>query len=112
MLMGRAATATSFGSVHTATGEFTAWHELAACRDEDPALFDGGKNTSARAKSICARCPVTAECLSEQLDWERNRLTRHAPIGVFGGKTAGERQAMLLSESRGEGKPRESNGTD
>jgi WhiB family transcriptional regulator, redox-sensing transcriptional regulator len=53
----------------------------AACAGADPALFfpeRGDTETEARAKAICARCPVRAACLARALEnGER--------FGVFGG---------------------------
>lgn len=57
------------------------WHELAACRDEDPALFfgegiEGRAHDYAPALAICAGCPVRDECLEAGL---------YEPAGVWGG---------------------------
>jgi WhiB family transcriptional regulator, redox-sensing transcriptional regulator len=59
------------------------WTRLAACRGLDPAIFfpDQGES-AAKAKAICARCPVQIEC-SEYADRTR---TDH---GVWGGRTRG-----------------------
>lgn len=46
------------------------WRHKAICRDEDPELFFPVGNSGpalaqiADAKLVCARCPVTADCLS------------------------------------------------
>lgn len=64
------------------------WREQAACRDVDPAIFFPERGEDTRlAKSICAECPVVAECLDYAL---------HAGLkfGIFGGKS--ERQRRLL----------------
>lgn len=40
-----------------------AWHRDAACRTHDPALFFSESPTDlARAKAICAACPVRELC--------------------------------------------------
>ena len=41
------------------------WHELAACRGQDQAVFfpERGESTAA-AKAVCAGCPVVGECRS------------------------------------------------
>ncbi len=51
------------------------WRHKAICRDEDPELFFPPVGTSgpaiaqvADAKLVCARCPVTADCLSWALE--------------------------------------------
>ncbi|WP_116042693.1 WhiB family transcriptional regulator [Amycolatopsis palatopharyngis] len=73
--------------------EITDWQSRAACRDEDPELFfpvsdmGPGARQAAQAKSVCARCPVRAECLGYALD---NGLDH----GVFGGTTERERREL------------------
>lgn len=74
--------------------EMTDWREGAACRDEDPELFfpvsdvGPGARQAEEAKSVCARCPVRAACLSFALD---NKLDH----GIFGGTTERERRNLL-----------------
>src|SRR5579883_2426842 len=64
------------------------WAAYAACRNVDPdALFVQGAAQN-RAKAICYRCPVRAECLADALD---NRVE----FGVWGGLTERERRALL-----------------
>ncbi|MGH3099239.1 MAG: WhiB family transcriptional regulator [Streptosporangiales bacterium] len=57
------------------------WFE-AACRGEDPQLFDSDRY-ELFAKAVCARCPVRQQCLDYAL--------RHAVSGVWGGTTDAER---------------------
>lgn len=68
------------------------WHQRAACRFADQALFfgpDGERDGPAkarrdkRAKAICAGCPVRAECLEAALD-------RPERSGTWGGLTEAE----------------------
>jgi WhiB family transcriptional regulator, redox-sensing transcriptional regulator len=72
---------------------FDDWRQRAACRDQDPELFfplsemGPGARQAERAKSVCARCPVRAECLGYALD---NGLDH----GIFGGTTETERRAL------------------
>jgi WhiB family transcriptional regulator, redox-sensing transcriptional regulator len=67
------------------------WRLRAACLDADPELFfpEGSRGpaleSAARAKQICAACPVWARCL----DWA---LTHAAHHGVWGGRTEDERR--------------------
>ncbi len=67
------------------------WLDRAACRDQNPELFfpvsevGPGAEQIARAKAVCAQCPVRDECLSYAID---NRLDH----GVFGGMTPDERR--------------------
>ena len=66
------------------------WREAAAClvnRDVD--FFPDREDLAAiaRAKAVCATCPVAAECLS----WA---LQTNQPDGVWGGHTFKERRAI------------------
>jgi WhiB family transcriptional regulator, redox-sensing transcriptional regulator len=64
------------------------WVSKAQCRSIDPdKLFVGGAKQR-EAVSICRYCPVVAECLADALD---NQMD----FGVWGGKTARERRALL-----------------
>lgn len=66
----------------------------AACRQVDPELFYPAGSTGpallqiARAKAVCARCPVRLECLGRALD-ERKQW------GVRGGMSEEERQKLI-----------------
>ncbi len=69
------------------------WRTRAACLDVDPELFFPAAEVGpvhdaqvAAAKSVCARCPVRAECLAEALD--------RIPYGIAGGLTEDERRAL------------------
>jgi WhiB family redox-sensing transcriptional regulator len=70
------------------------WLRSAACVDEDPELFFpvGTAGPALRdvtaAKRICARCPVTDDCLSFALGSGR-------ASGVWGGTCEEERDALL-----------------
>lgn len=69
------------------------WRHEAICRDEDPELFfPVGTGASAvaqagRAKLICNRCPVTAECLNWALKTSQDS-------GVWGAASEDERRDM------------------
>jgi WhiB family transcriptional regulator, redox-sensing transcriptional regulator len=71
----------------------TGWHDRAACRDSDPELFfPVGKAGPAlvqiaRAKQVCARCPVCAPCLAWALETGQE-------AGVWGGTSEDERRAL------------------
>ncbi|GAB3297561.1 WhiB family transcriptional regulator [Epidermidibacterium keratini] len=75
------------------------WRHRAICRDEDPELFFPIGNTGPAlrqiedAKSVCRRCPVTAECLS----WA---LTSGQDSGVWGGLSEDERRALKRRQAR------------
>jgi WhiB family redox-sensing transcriptional regulator len=70
------------------------WLRQAACVGEDPELFFpvGTQGPALRditsAKRVCARCPVTSECL----DWA---LDNGQTAGVWGGTCEQERVALL-----------------
>lgn len=70
------------------------WTQRAACRGMDPDLFhpdrgDGGgeDSTAAVAKSVCAACPVSEQCLEYALRTRQNH-------GIWGGKSERERRKI------------------
>ena len=69
----------------------TPWREAASCLDvpEDVTFFPDKEDVGAiaKAKAICATCPVADECLSWAID------TNQAE-GVWGGHTAKERRGI------------------
>ena len=71
----------------------TNWLERAACRDVDPEIFfptGVGVLTArqvVRAKAVCQRCPVRAECLR----WAQFHASGD---GVWGGLDAEERREL------------------
>ena len=72
----------------------TAWRYLALCGDYDPDLFfpigssGPAVRQRARAKAVCAQCPVRRDCL----EWA---LATEQPYGVWGGLDELEREALL-----------------
>ncbi|MFI8067720.1 MULTISPECIES: WhiB family transcriptional regulator [unclassified Streptomyces] len=70
------------------------WLRRAACVGEDPELFFpvGTQGPALRdiaaAKRVCARCPVTLECLDMALSGGQTS-------GVWGGTCEQERDALL-----------------
>lgn len=67
------------------------WAQQAACRGYDLSeFFTESRTGMARAKRICASCPVRARCLDEAL-----RAENDARYGVFGGLTAAERSKLV-----------------
>jgi WhiB family transcriptional regulator, redox-sensing transcriptional regulator len=81
------------------TGRATNWRASGACQDADPDLFfpisSTGRalNQIARAKAICARCPVIGECLEFA-------YANASADGIWGGTTAEERQRARRRERR------------
>ena len=78
------------------------WQFSAACRGTDTALFfapnyferKGEKDgREARAKAICARCPVRIECLEYALKIRE-------PHGVWGGMNEVERRTLLREREK------------
>lgn len=65
------------------------WQDDAACAETDPEAFSPNKGGSTReAKTVCAVCPVVAECLEYALaNGER--------FGVWGGLGPMERRRLL-----------------
>jgi WhiB family transcriptional regulator, redox-sensing transcriptional regulator len=81
----------------------TGWQYRAACRGEDAEMFfapnyferkEEKEVREGRAKAICARCPVRAECLEYAI---RNR----EPHGIWGGLNESERKALIRQRERG-----------
>ncbi|MDQ0687748.1 WhiB family redox-sensing transcriptional regulator [Streptomyces achromogenes] len=74
------------------------WLRVAACVGEDPEMFFpvGTAGPALReaeaAKRVCARCPVSAECLSYALGSGQTS-------GVWGGTGEQERVALLRTAS-------------
>lgn len=93
--------------------EFGAWRDSAACAGRDDidwfptaptkngANGRGGRVSTdpayrlavARAKAVCASCPVIGECLSAALS-----VTQHYDHGIRGGMTASERINLRRSK--------------
>ncbi|MDR2703709.1 MAG: WhiB family transcriptional regulator [Cellulomonadaceae bacterium] len=75
------------------------WRHEAACLDSDPELFFPIGNTGPallqieEAKTVCARCPVTAECLQWALDTGQDS-------GVWGGLSENERKTLKRRAAR------------
>ncbi|GAA4672419.1 MULTISPECIES: WhiB family transcriptional regulator [Amycolatopsis] len=72
------------------------WVHDAACREESPELFfpvgtsGPALRQTARAKAVCAGCPVRSECL----EWA---LESGQDAGVWGGLSEDERRAVKRS---------------
>jgi WhiB family redox-sensing transcriptional regulator len=75
------------------------WRDAAACVHEDPEIFypvDETPNSPAiaRAKQVCAGCPMRKVCLADVMAWE-DPMRRW---GVTGGLTASERAARFARD--------------
>lgn len=75
------------------------WREQAACRHVEADTFFPltGKGPDsrqiARAKAVCAACPVTLRCAAWALETAQ-------PYGVWGGMDEGERRRLLRERRR------------
>lgn len=70
------------------------WEDHARCLQYDPEIFFATRaRAERRAKSICDRCPVRAECLAFALQ-------ARVEFGVWGGMNGKERRAMLRQSPR------------
>ena len=66
------------------------WQFSSACTPEDTEImFSELRSKVAKAKAICAECPVQAKCLAFALD-PANEIT----AGTFGGTTQDERKIL------------------
>lgn len=72
------------------------WHAHALCAGHDPDLWHPTDTRHGRADArvayaaaICARCPVTEQCLEEALS-----VPAGQDAGVWGGTTPEERQVL------------------
>lgn len=69
----------------------TPWREAAACLDapEDVSFFPDRENVAgiAKAKAICATCPVAADCLTWAIESNQGE-------GIWGGHTSKERRTL------------------
>ncbi len=71
--------------------EFEAWRDAAACANRDDVDFFPTPDDSeeiARAKALCATCPVADECLDFALETNQSD-------GIWGGLLPVERAALL-----------------
>ena len=66
------------------------WQDAAACRAADPDLFFPDREAVeaiARAKEVCASCPVREECLAYAVELNQSE-------GIWGGHTPAERRRL------------------
>jgi WhiB family redox-sensing transcriptional regulator len=82
-----------------ATKATSSWWDLAACRSADPELFFPVTGTGAarahvaRAKAVCARCPIRQRCLDYAIN-------SHQAYGVWGGTSEDERGLIVARRRR------------
>jgi len=64
------------------------WIDQVACTPADEhIMFSELRSKVARAKAICASCPVAAKCLDFA-------ISENIEFGIFGGHTPDERKAL------------------
>ena len=76
------------------------WRQHAACRGHDPELWFPGKGDhvgAARAKAICAGCPVRSDCLADIL---AARMPAGQTFGIWGGLSEQERRKVASTRGR------------
>jgi WhiB family transcriptional regulator, redox-sensing transcriptional regulator len=78
------------------------WQQRGLCRSDDGSVFFAPNHfehkpereaREAKAKAICAGCPVRVQCL----DWA---LSTREPFGVWGGCSEQERKQILVGKRR------------
>lgn len=68
------------------------WHARAACRGNDPGLWEERTGQNLRAQKICAACPVRQECQWDTEVWETATARRITDVSVIvGGETSTQR---------------------
>jgi WhiB family redox-sensing transcriptional regulator len=69
------------------------WMNAAACTGVNPGVFfdDPSEEGIAKAKAVCASCPVERQCLEYALE---HKLTKEWH-GVWGGRTHSERRGII-----------------
>lgn len=83
----------------------TRWDEHSACKGVPTDLFypaKGGQSDVKRAKAYCDACPVTAECLTDELALGLDRQW-----GVRGGTTPEERRKIIRASRNSTTTPKE-----
>lgn len=85
----------------SATRDAGSWWDLAACHAGNAELFfpvsavGPARMQVARAKSVCARCPVRQECLDFA-------MTTHQVHGIWGGLSEEDRARLRVAVKPGE----------
>ena len=70
------------------------WSEAGACYGIDPSVMvPDSKRGREYAKTFCARCPVTAQCLA-------HAMATGEQHGIWGGKDPDERRALRRNGTR------------
>ncbi|MBJ6623544.1 WhiB family transcriptional regulator [Streptomyces sp. DHE17-7] len=71
------------------------WRERAACQGTDlEAFFSDTVDSQRAALAVCRRCPMTATCLRDAMDYQGS--SEYDLTGVVGGLTAVQRRALRV----------------
>jgi WhiB family redox-sensing transcriptional regulator len=80
----------------------TEWQQHGLCRAGDAVIFfppahfehkPERESREAKAKAVCARCPVRLQCL----EWA---LATREPYGIWGGCSESERKQILMGKRK------------
>lgn len=82
---------------HAGVIEAGCWWQAAACAGMDPEVFflagSDHRGAAARAKRVCAACPVRVQCLRSEL----GAPIGHQPDGIVGGLAGWERTRLRVA---------------
>ena len=70
------------------------WWWSAACADMDTDIFFNVTGNPLLPRSVCAVCPVRAECLADAMRYESRESNKQFRFGMFGGLLPGERREL------------------
>lgn len=70
------------------------WETEAACRNDGDSFFVESHAAMQRARAVCVKCPVLAECLPDQQ--AKDKRDRTYQWGVGGGLSATQRRALAM----------------
>ena len=92
---------TSRRVAHRPVDDDWSWQLRGACRGARSAVFfhpdhergQARRNRDAKAKAVCACCPVIVEC-------RRHAITAEEPYGVWGGQDETERRLAIAHRHR------------
>lgn len=70
------------------------WWWEAACVGMDTEIFFHVTGNPILPRSVCAVCPVRAECLADAMQFESQLTNRQLRYGMYGGLLPGERREL------------------
>jgi WhiB family redox-sensing transcriptional regulator len=83
------------------SGQPPAWRADAACAGQDTEQFYDSRLTD-QSKTVCADCPVIAECRADQLAWETSGQAsrRYYASGMVAGLSGTERKRIYYPDRK------------